>query len=173
MKKIIIFTVALLVMIPLLTGCIEMVPFTARGGGWIPVPYEEKILTEDTGKATFGFNVKSYNIVDMGGNEWEYDVKGHFTYIDHENRVKIIGKVLDATYYEGFTEDEDLVHVWSLSGEYMVDDVVEGFFSAAFFKFADSEEGYMLGVGATGGIYDEYEHYGPVNGGTIRLFEKP
>ena len=163
-KKYILFALAVILIVPLLSGCIELVPVTVRGGGWVPVggiePESVAIeAVECVDKATFGFTVKSYNIVEDEG-EFEYEVKGEFLYIDHANNVRIKGKVLAATFLDG---------AGVLGGEYTVDGIT-GSFSVAIFDNGEPGADDEFYISITDGVYDGYVNGGVIGGGNVKIF---
>lgn len=160
-KKIIIFAVVLLMIVPTLAGCIiEYAPVTVRGGGWLPAPVQIQDEVEKLPKATFGFTVKCYNITYDGEVPTEWEVKGNFVYIDHFNGIRIKGKILDATYYEGGG---------AFYGEYTVGGVTGSFAVSVFDAGEPGKEDYFYII-IEDGEHDGYTNEGVIGGGNIQLF---
>lgn len=148
-RKFIILAIALLVMVPLLSGCqiIEPVQIICTGGGWLPAPGD----SPNVEKATFGFSFNMYDITYDEGEIDTYEIKGHLTYIDHFNGVKVIGPV------NGIVED-------GLTGTF-------GKEGATFvFSPTDDPDGndYFV-ISISGGVYDGYTNEGLIVGGSIQV----
>lgn len=151
-RKLVIFAVTLLVMVPLLSGCniIEPVQIIGSGGGWLPAPGDSL----NTGKATFGFTFNIYDINYDDNVLDSYEIKGHLTYIDHLNGVKIIGPVT------GFMNEDP----GGLTGTF-------GTEGATFiFSPTDDPDGNdYFAIAISGGDHDGYTNEGPINGGSIQI----
>lgn len=161
-KKIIILVVVLVFIVPLLSGCVDMVPVTTRGGGWMPYygEYDLENPMEGVGRTTFGFNVDCYNAVyNEAEDEWTYDVRGHFVYKDKDNGILIKGKVTNATYWEGAAIFVGEYTIGELTGEFMV---------GVYDDFVLLNED-VFSIQLTGDIHDGYINSGPISSGNITL----
>lgn len=153
-KKIIILLVVILAVGLVISGCQIEMPHKAKitGGGWLLPPDQ---VDESNGKATFGFTVELYDIVfEEGDSLISYEVKGHLTYVDHFNGVKIIGPVTGVfdEINGGFTG------TYGDGGTFVfmpVDDY-------------DAEHNDWFSISVAGGEHDSYTNEGLVEEGSIQ-----
>lgn len=145
----------------LMSGC-DILPITVRGGGWLPyygMQENTEDLSEPVGKTTFGFTVKCYNVSEDNG-VWSYDVKGHFQYVDHNNRIVISGKVTGAEKMDGGG---------TFRGEYLADGET-GIFHVAVNDGGEPGANDYFIIAIEGGPYDGYVNEGFLSGGNVQVF---
>ena len=137
----------------LLFGCVEYIPVTVRGGGWVPVMNEES-------KATFGFTICCENIVYEDETPIDWEAEGNFVYIDKLNSIRIKGDIDGALMDGEYAYFGGMYYVGDESGEFfvMVQDVGEPGNADTFH------------IEVSGGPYDGYMNTGIIGGGNINLF---
>ncbi|MFO7637427.1 MAG: hypothetical protein R6W96_08975 [Clostridia bacterium] len=97
-KQSIMLIAVMCVAMMLLAGCVELIPVTVRGGGWIDAePMMPEQVDGRSGKATFGFTVECYDYVYEDDFVTNYSVRGHLSYVDKVNGIRINGDVIFAT----------------------------------------------------------------------------
>ena len=164
-KKIILLVVIVFILVPILSSCIDMVPVTVRGGGWLPYYGEYGMALENSepigeGKATFGFTVTCYNAeYDESSEVWMFDVKGQFLYIDHFKGIRVKGPVIGATYWDGC----------GVFGGECIYDGMPATFNVGVYDSGKPGTGDMFSIEIYIDSNLEYKNAGPLGGGNIKM----